>query len=480
MVRCLHFKIVNEPISRSLRILLLPLLLHLWLLLGACRGSCDGTTTTLRTELEDLEVMKSRLLIDLPENPGGPRRLMYVENRNGSNPLLQPEQWALGISGPLVTSGPVSLRGILAQLYNPLAHGAGSDVFADAAGLALNIDLDVAGRRGLQLRVIPGHWDLIGVYKKRVGAQLGSVITLPFGRRTECTVVGLLSAPPDQLEDQQAWYAEDPLFPGGLISHLAGSLTVELDPLRLRLVAAASAGRLVGPRTFATLQLHRKAPPADLDLLLGYCSPRYFTPEGDCGDLQWLAAARVERRFGPLNFTAGWRKELPPLSPFPEAFLESRDQLSTGIEITRKTASGRSWSMEGDAELEREWSPVGEKTDRCSLDAGSTLDWSVWSFTVGMKEEWGGDGERFRDARLVVGCDPSWGEARVEAGYRLNPLAGFHLAAALEAVWEGRRIFIQLETEDVLPRPASGDGRPAEDWLQLFSLRVGWEAKSRR
>ena len=468
-----------EPISRSHRIPLF--LLDLLLLLGACRGSCDGTTTTLRTELEDLQETKSRVLVDFPASPYGPRRLMYVENRGGSDPLLKPEQWALGIASPLITAGPVSLRGILAQLYNPLAHGAGSDVFSDPADLTLNIDLDVASRRGIQLGVIPGQWNLVGLYRETVGIQLGSSITVPIGPRVEGGFAGLLSSPPGRLaaDSDGSWYAEDPLFPGGLISHLAGSLTLEHDPLRLRLVAAASAGRLVGSGTFATLQLHRRAPPADLDLLVGYCSPRYFTPEGDSGDLEWLAAARVERRFGPVNLTAGWRMGLPPLPPIPEEFRERRDQLSTGIGITRKTASGCSWSMEGDAELEREWAPVGEKTDRCSLHAGSTLDWSVWSFTVAMEDEWEGDCERIRDALVVARYEPSWGEARLEAGYRLGPLAGFHLAAALEAVGEGRRIYIRLETVDVLPRSASGDGRPVEDWLQLFSFRMGWEAKSK-
>ncbi len=451
-------------------------LLYLGLLLGAFRGNCDGAA--LRTELEDLEVVKSRLLIDFPDSPYGSRRLMYLENRSGSDPLLPPAKWAVGLSGPLITFGPVSFRGILAQLYNPLAQGAGSDVFADTADLCLNIDLDLAGRRGVQLRIIPGYWNLIGVHEKRIGAQLGSVITVPLGRRTNCSLVGLLSAPPDQLEDEQAWYVEHPLFPGDLISHLAGSLSWQLIPFCISLGVAASAGRWVGPGTFATLQLRRNAPPADLDLLLGYCSPAYFTPEGDNGDLEWLVALKGMRDLGALHLSACWRRELLPLPLLPEAFRESRDLLGAGIEFRQPVGRSCFWSMEGDAELEREWSPAGENTVRCSLNGGSSLDRGEWSFTLGMKEQWGGDYDRIRVARIGIGCEPSWGEARLEAGYRISPMTGFHLAAAFEAIGEGRRIYIRLKTVDVLPCPADADDRSAADWLQLFSFRVGWEVKS--
>ena len=142
------------PRISRIALFLLPLLLRL--LLCACRGSCDGTA--LRTELEDLEVLKTRLLIDLPDSPHGSRRLVYLENRNSTDPLVSPERWALGFSGPLITFGPVTLRGLLSQLYNPLAQGAGSEVFADSPELALDIDLDVGGRKGLQLWVVPDRW----------------------------------------------------------------------------------------------------------------------------------------------------------------------------------------------------------------------------------------------------------------------------------------------------------------------------------
>lgn len=466
----------SERILEGLRV---TLLLLLGLLLGVDRAGCDTPTTALRTELEDLELMKTRLLIDFPASPYGLRRLMYVENRNssdraGSEPLLLPEQWAVGFSGPLITAGPVCLRGILAQLYNPLAHGAGSDVFSDVPALSLNIDLDMSSRRGLQWQVVAGHWSLLGLYNEQSGAQLGSAIAVPFGRSIDCALVGLLSSPPERLED--GWYSERPLFPGGLITHLAGSLAWEFDPLRICLAAAAAAGRRVPPGAFATLLIRLSAAPADLDLLLGNCSPQYFTPEGDSGDLEWIAAVRVARDFGALHLSAGYRKELSSLPSLPEGFRESRDQLEAGIQVNSRSASGRAWCIRGDAELQRGWSTAGQGSSLYRVEAGSTLDWRAWSFSFGVKEKWGGESERVGDVGVIVGCDPSWGEVEVEAGYRHSPIPGFDLAVALDAIGEDQRFYIRAGTEEVLPLCASGDSW--RDWLELFTLRLGWEAKS--
>jgi hypothetical protein len=351
-------------------------------------------------------------------------------------------------------------------------------VFSDAAGLTLNIDLDVGGRRGLQLGLIPGHWSLLAIYKEQTGAQLGSAIAIPLGGRIDFALVGLLSGPPPQLEHEQSWYAEGLLFPGGLISHLAGSLAWEHGPLRFSLVAAAAAGRWIGPGTFATLDMNLSAVLMDLDLMLGYCSPQYFTPEGDTGDLEWIVSARANRDFGAIRLTAACSKELSPLPPLPEAFRGTRDQLTAGIEILRKTATRRAWSLEGEAELQREWSEEGEENSRRCLGAAAALDWNVSGFSVGISEVRHGESELVRDVGVKVSHDPPWGKIELEAGYRQSPIPGLDLAAALDVTGEEKRFYILVGTEEVLPLRASADSLRAGDWLELFALRVGWETKS--
>ena len=471
---------MSDQTPESLRI---PLLLLL-LLLAAHRGGCDGQDTTLRTELEDLETMKSRLLIDFSAGRYGLRRLLYVENREfskteGPDALFPPERWAVGFSGPLLTAGPVSLRGILAQLYNPLAHGPGSQVCSDAAGLSLDIGLDVASRRGLQLQIIPGHWSLLGIYEQQAGAQVGSVIAVPLGRRIACTLVGLLSGPPDRLKEDRPWYAEQAPFPGGLVGHVAGSLIWELDPVRFSLAAAGSGGQWVAPGTFTTLNVGLTAAPVDLDLLVGSCSPGYFTPEGDKGDLEWIVAGRAGGELGALRISAAWRREISPLSPSPGEFRDSRDRLDAGIQVNLQNACGCSWTIRADAELEREWSAAGQGHCRRCLEAVAVLDRRPWTLSAGVEEQWREDREWAQDAWLEAGWEPFWGQARLKAGYRRSRISGVYLAGSLEAVGDGKRTYIRLETKDVLPSFAAEKAPRGGDWLPVFALRIGWEAETR-
>ena len=91
------------------------------LLPGMDHAGCQVPTVVLRSELEDLQEIKSRLLVDFPAGHYGPRRFVYVEKRCGSEcggidsgeadrgsgvSVLQPQQWAAGYSSPLLTAGP--------------------------------------------------------------------------------------------------------------------------------------------------------------------------------------------------------------------------------------------------------------------------------------------------------------------------------------------------------------------------------------
>jgi hypothetical protein len=473
---------MNVPMLRSLRI---PLLLLVGLPVAACPGSCQSSVTSLRTELEDLREMKSRLLIDLPAGPFGKCRFVYVEKRGscetgGNDPLLLPQRWTLGMADPLVTVGPVFLHGLLAQLYNPLAHGPGSEVFTGSADLSLDIDLEVGSRKGVQLKVVPGHWSLLCTFKERTGAQFGSAIAVPFGNSFDCTMAGLLSAPPGRLEQEQSWYGQRPLFPGGLVSVLAGSLTWEHRPLRLFLAAAASAGQRVSPGAFFTLGMNLSAAPGDLALLLGYCSPGYFTPEGDKGDLEWIAAARATRDIGIVHLSAGLSRELNPLPPFPRGFRGGCDHLTAGIRIVSGSAARRLWSIDGDAEIRREWSEEGNEHAFACVQIGSTMDWGRWNAAGKASLQWGGDTGGIPAVLIVFIWDPGWGKIELGAGYRHGPRPGFDLTAAVEAKGEDKRLYFHLASKDPMSPNIRCSSWNAEDWLKLFSIRLGWEASFRR
>jgi hypothetical protein len=458
------------------------LLLLLRLLLGVCPGCCDGTAAAVRTELEDLQRLKSRLLIDLSRGRDSRCRLLYVEKRRSCDPVLRPQRWALGLSSPLFTAGPVCLEGILAQLYNPLAQGAGSEVFSDPAGLALDIDLDVASRKGAQLTLVPGHWHLFAVGRETAGVQLGTGLAIPFGRRVECELTGMLCAPPDGLSGSRdgPWYAEEPPFPGGLASHLAGSLSVDLSRARLYLVAAASGGRLAAPGSLGALHLSLAATCAELQLLIGHCSSAFVTPEGELGDLEWLLAARLDWEFGPARLRAGCRREIDRLPPLPAAFRQSRDRLNAGAELQWRAGSGCRLSVEADAGLELLWSSSGAADRKCRLEAQGSLDWRVWRLELGALESWQTAGKRLGQLCLSVARHPSWGKIDLGVGYQGGAETGFHLAAALEAIGEDKRLYLRGETRKVLSMDALAAGLSAADFLDFFDLRLGWEAELRQ
>ena len=96
------------------------------------------------------------------------------------------------------------------------------------------------------------------------------------------------------------------------------------------------------------------------------------------------------------------------------------------------------------------------------------------------EESWNSESGRLGQICLSIAHDPPWGRTRLEAGYQHGGISGFRLSAEIEAIGDGKRIYACLATRDVLPLDTGSKGWQAEDWLQLFTLRVGWEAKSRR
>ncbi|MBN2552426.1 MAG: hypothetical protein JXB06_06635 [Spirochaetales bacterium] len=449
------------------------LLLLFRLVSGVCPACCDGAAAALRTELEDLQRMKTRLLIDLPLGRDSRCRLLCVANRRSCDPVLRPQRWAFGVSSPLFTAGPVCLEGILAQLYNPLAHGPGSDVFTESAGIALDIDLDVASRKGVQLILVPGHWRLFGTGREASRVQLGSGLAIPFGRRVGCELVGMVSAAPEGLPDplDGPWYQAEPPFPGGLVSHLAGSLSVELDRARLLLVAAASGGRFATSGSLCALHLSLEAPRAGLELLTGHCSSGFATPEGEWARLEWLLAARADWESGPARLDAGFRREIerPPL--LPEGFRCSRDRLSGGAGFQWPTGGGCLLGVGADAVLELLWSSRGSGDRKCRLEVPASLEWCSWSLELAAVGSRQTAGRRTGQLRLSAAHRPSWGKIDLEVAYQGGEESGFHLAAALEAVGEGKRLYLRGETRKALS---------LEDLTDYFTLRLGWEAELRQ
>jgi len=397
---------------------------------------------------------------------------VYIENRTVGDPVLRPDQWALGIFSPLVTAGPVALNGILPQLYNPLSHGPGSDVFSQSTDISLDIDLDVGSRRGIVLQAIPEHWECFILYKEEIGAQVGSSMAIPLGHRMDFELLGLLSHPSDQLQDggEEAWFVDTPLFPGGFLGHLAGSFAFNLQPVLLYLSAAVSAGRRVPPGAVYSLHAVWTAPRIEASLLIGHCSDRFFTPEGHSGDLQWIFAARLVWDSAPTRLFGSYRKEIsrPPLRPAP--FRESRDQFAAGAEVSRRITSRCHLGIQADGEMELRWSTGGLPEKELFLGYGGSLGCHLWELAVEISGQWDSEYGWIKDLRLLLALNPGWGAVELEMGLLCRPTPGWHLGADVELKGEGKRLYARLETRQALPFSYPERG--------LLSIHLGWEAET--
>jgi hypothetical protein len=421
---------------------------------------CQTSGIALRSEIVDLQVVKTRLLWDL-QGQGDRWRLLYVENRSSSDPLLEPEEFALGIDGPIVTAGPVSPQGFLAELYNPRAHGPGSEVFSDPAELELDIDMDVTCRRGVRLSLLPGRWDLFALGREREEPQLGSALLLFPGSRFSCQLGTLLSAPPAQLQEE-GWYLGTDPYPGGALSHVACLLQLDHSRLEACLLGAASGGDRVQPGSLAALHLQGALRRFELRLLLGHCSPRYFTPEGKAAGIEWLGAAELRRRTALLDLSAGLSREIQRQACPSDGCRELRDTLEAGILYRRAQPGACILSLEGNGRLRLLCS---EQREKClDLEAGAGLEWPLVHVRLETEANWQSDLRRCTILELQIGHDPPWGSVRLDAALQGGSSPGYHLGAGMEVSGRDSCLYLRLDKQ----------------FFDSFTVKLGWECNIRR
>jgi hypothetical protein len=454
---------------------IVPVLGIIFYLLPVSFLRCEDTSAVLRTELVELQRIQTRVLLDRPQS-----RFVYIEKRSTGDPVLHPGQWTLGIATPVVTAGPVALGGILPQLYNPLAHGAGSGVFSESTEVALDIGSDIGGRSGVVLEVIPRHWEWFVLYREDVGAQVGSLIGLSFGGRAAVELLGLLSNPSDQLRGggEESWFVDPPPFAGGLLSHLAGSFAFDLQPVSLYLSASVSGAQRVLPGAVYSLRATWTGRRSEIILLIGHCTDHFLTPEGRSGDLEWIFATRLVWYGRSSRLFGSYRREIDRLPLIPAPFRESRDLIALGAVATRRAASRCLLHLQAEAEMERRWSSSGFPEQGLCLEGGGTLDWHLWELSAGMAAEWGSENGWERDLRLLWALDPVWGRLELEMELQSRPTLGWHLSVDVELKGEAKRLYARVETRRALPfrRPERDHG--GLDFFDLLSVCIGLEAET--
>jgi hypothetical protein len=184
----------------------------------------------------------------------------------------------VGIAVPGVSIGPLAPLGLLRELANPLAFGAGSEVFAEAPGFRMDFTQPEA-EPGLLCAPAPGT---LGVYA--VPLACGGENYGWYGRAAASSgdaVEGALSVSrPRTGAGGDDWYLSHAVFPGGTVLNAAARLVRRAGPESFVMTAGASAGERGMPDVFSHLLFSESGDGIDCAMLFGAAGPGYRTPKG--------------------------------------------------------------------------------------------------------------------------------------------------------------------------------------------------------
>ncbi|MGO9310654.1 MAG: hypothetical protein ACLQDL_16730 [Spirochaetia bacterium] len=379
-----------------------------------------------------------------------------------------------GMSLPWLRCGPLMVRGMVKQAFDPLSFSAWSGVFEERTGLALDSALESPGA-GVLLMPVP---EQCGVYcrnGREGGTELGVFGALPLGpgAAAECVC---LSSRPDPQPASDEWFVSRCPFPGGTLTQIAARLKLDSPSLACSCAAGVSSAQLAAPGAFSLLWLRGRLPQVEGAVLLSGATPGYRAPDGASPGLASRSSAML--RFGPdhhrgivevgLSFAAAEpafspRREIPTHTTLRAAF--SRD-----VEL----ASARSLSLlvEAQKEVIRDCDGVREDTSRC----GSTACISLGSVDLVSGVDCADhEGIRVRGGitarpspRLRIGVEATgslWGTAHPTASAR----------AKLSVEGGDRRAVLQAGVEDCpLGSPVTGQ---AGELARHFRLSLSYSLR---
>jgi hypothetical protein len=282
---------------------------------------------------------------------------------------------AAGVSSRWIVAGPVDLAGLMRLLEDPFASGPAGDAHTEATGLVLDSSYEGPPRRGVWLRPIP---DAFAVGAVERGGRLTAAASaagrpLP-GLRWEALAA---RSAPEADPAGDAWYADEPPWPGGALAHGAMRVRARAGGVEATLAAASCAGERAAGGGWALLRLHAAGERLEADALAGAAAGDYRGSDADLLDTLRHAALRLAARSGPL---AAWVEgsgslgRLGARAVAGEAGVEGRWRCgrgaSAGVDVrggwrSRRDAAGLeavAWPWEAAADL---------RVRRLALEAGA-------------------------------------------------------------------------------------------------------------
>ena len=254
-----------------------------------------------KTEIYKLDEIRNRIDFKF-----GFCRFLYVDVRNSDGPVHN----SFGFSFPWVTAGPLIVKGLLREIYNPLGYSVTSSVFREKTDINLSSSFSNSGRNGLILEIVP---DVLGFYQYESAeiSKFGGFISY----RNDLSAEILFNfSEPDADEVPDSWFLETPVFPGGMLSHTAFRLSFKKPLFFIFLSAGFSGGKLVRPGYFTNTVLMLRNDFVEIGGLVGITSEYYFNPDGKNSNYHTSYYADIWiKAFDPLFFGGEyWSKKEHP------------------------------------------------------------------------------------------------------------------------------------------------------------------------
>jgi hypothetical protein len=259
----------------------------------------------------------------------------------------------IGLSCPYVKAGPLKLKGLLRELFNPLGYGPGSSVFRERPEIRLERSFSGSNKTGIVFDPIPEYVECF-LFESNKVAKAGGTLLIPVGDYMETQLL-VSTSEPQREEADESWFNESRLFPGDRLMHGAARLVLDHPGLFGSLSYCVSWGRQISPGYFTLLDITMKTDVFRPELCMGISSPGYFSPDGG-----WCSrgiSCGLDITLVPLSFLqieGGYLCRLDHLSGWESAM----SRFLSSLEKIRSLSGSESYSVEA----EGNWCPRDDVT----------------------------------------------------------------------------------------------------------------------
>ncbi|GAB4222484.1 MAG: hypothetical protein Kow009_14340 [Spirochaetales bacterium] len=276
--------------GRPGRTLLFGLSLGFWgVWIGTGAAQTEGYwKSRLDSELNLDGGVSARWILD-----GEQSRILYLERRNTDDVYR-----AVGFRSPLLLLGPVDLSGLLREAGSPLAYGISGSVFRERTGLELYAGNEAHPRTGFLLAGANSGMSLGGYRESEGDPHLFATLhigspnseTSSVEDPSRWTLVSPWMESFLSLTDMegsniaQEWFPVKQPVPSGPLMHWGTRVWLGMEgvvrgSLTLSMITSRPAHERMGAFThlYGDLSISR----VRVNVLSGYCSPRYVSPKGD-------------------------------------------------------------------------------------------------------------------------------------------------------------------------------------------------------